>query len=89
MGLLKAVELEAGVVANESLDDLSSEEVAVVGTVVAEEEFCLGTLLKDYQHAAVDHHVDQSGECLSPEWYGRSGCSWERRRRDRPEPALC
>lgn len=30
--------------------------------MVAEEEFCLGTLLKDYQHAAVDHHVDIRAE---------------------------
>lgn len=58
VGLFHAVEVEAGVVAHVCLDDLGGEEAAVVGCVVAEEEPCLGALLYDDEHAAVDHEVD-------------------------------
>ena len=58
VGLFHAVEVEAGVVAHVCLDDLGGEEAAVVGCVIAEEEPCLGALLDDDEHAAVDHEVD-------------------------------
>ena len=57
VGILHAVEVERCVVADIGLDDLCGEEVVVVGGMVAEQEFSLGTLLHHDEHASVDHHA--------------------------------
>ena len=57
-GFLKAIEVEAGILTHISLDDLRTEELAVVGRVIAEQQFGFGALVHDDEHAAVDHEVD-------------------------------
>ena len=58
VGLLQAIEVETGILAHESLDNLGGEEVAVVGSMVAEEELCLSSLLQHDEHTAVYHQID-------------------------------
>ena len=62
VSFLKAVELQAGIVSDKSLYDLCAKEVAVVGSMVAEEELCLSTLVEDDEYAAVHHKVDIRAE---------------------------
>ena len=56
--LLQAVEVEGGVLSHVGLDDLRGQEVAVVGSMVAEEHLELGSFLKYDEHTAIDHEVD-------------------------------
>ena len=56
VGLLHAVEVERCVCSDVSLNHLRSEELLVVGGVVAEEELGVGALLHHDEHAAVHHH---------------------------------
>ena len=56
--LLQTVQVQLCILAHIGLDDLCRQEVAVIGSVVAEQELRLGTLLHHDQHAAVHHQVD-------------------------------
>ena len=58
MRLLQAIEVETGILTHISLDDLSGEEVLVVGCMVTEEEFCLSSLFQDDEHTTVHHQID-------------------------------
>ena len=55
MCLLQAIKVERGILADVGFNHLRSQEVAVVGSMVAEKHLDLGTLLNDDQHAAVYH----------------------------------
>ena len=55
MGLLQAVEVERGILADVGFNHLRSKKVAVVGSMVAKQHLYLGTLLNDYQYSAVHH----------------------------------
>ena len=57
MSLLQTIEVETGILANISLDYLSSEEVLVIGCMVAEEELSLSTLFHHDEHTAVYHQI--------------------------------
>ena len=61
MCLLKAVQVERGIVAHGGLYDLRGKEVAVVGAMVAEEHFYFCSLLKHDEHAAVHHQPSTKG----------------------------
>ena len=56
VSLLHAVEVERCVCSDVSLNHLGCEELLVVGSMVAEEELCVGALLHHDEHAAVHHH---------------------------------
>ena len=56
VGLLHAVEVERCICSDVSLNHLRSEELLVVGCVVAEEELGVCALLHHDEHAAVHHH---------------------------------
>ena len=58
MSLLQAIEVETGILANISLDYLSSEEVLVIGCMVAEEELSLSTLFHDDENTSVYHQIN-------------------------------
>ena len=60
--LLHAVEIQRCVLTHVGLDDLRSQEVAVVGGMVAEEHFQLSPFLQDDQYTTVHHEV-WSVEC--------------------------
>ena len=60
MGLLQAIEIERGIVAHISFNDLCSEEVAIVSGMVAEQHLQFCTFLQDDEHATVDHQGDLS-----------------------------
>ena len=49
MSLLQTIEVETGILANISLDNLGCEEVFVIGCMVAEEELSLSTLPLTYR----------------------------------------
>ena len=57
MSLLQAIEVETGILAYKCLDNLSSEEVLVIGCMVAEEELSLSTLFHDDENTAVYHQI--------------------------------
>ena len=57
MSLLQAIEVKTGILANISLDYLSSEEVLVIGCMVAEEELSLSTLFHHDEYTAVYHQI--------------------------------
>ncbi len=58
MRLLKAVKVKTGIVPYVCLYDLRGQKTAVVGGVVAEQQFYLGTVFHDYEHTAVYHQVN-------------------------------
>ena len=58
MRLLKTIEVERGIAPNISLNHLSGEEISVVGSMIAEEQFGFRPLLHDNQHPAIYHHID-------------------------------
>ena len=55
MRLLHAVEVERCVVGDIGFDNLCSEKLTVVGSMVAEEELGFGTLFHHDKHATVYH----------------------------------
>ena len=57
VSFLQAIEVELSIFANESLYNLSSKEVAVVGSMVAEQELSFRALLHNDKHTAVYHKV--------------------------------
>ena len=57
MSLLQTIEVETGILANISLDNLGSEEVLVIGCMVAEEELSLSTLFHHDEYTAVYHQI--------------------------------
>ena len=57
MSLLQTIEVETGILANISLDNLGCEEVFVIGCMVAEEELSLSTLFHDDENTAVHHQI--------------------------------
>ena len=58
MSLLQAVEVKSGILSHISLYHLCGEEAAVVGGMVAEEQFYFSTVFHDDQHPAVHHQVN-------------------------------
>ena len=56
--LLQAIEVQRGILPDKGLNDLCSQEVPVVGSMVAEQHLQFGSFLQDDEHAAVDHQVD-------------------------------
>ena len=58
MCFLHAIQVERGVASHVSLYHLSGKEIAVVGSVVAEEEFYLRSFLHYDEHTAVYHEVN-------------------------------
>ena len=57
MSLLQAIEVETGILAYKCLDNLSSEEVLVIGSMVAEEELGLSTLFHHDEHTTIHHQI--------------------------------
>ena len=57
MSLLQTIEVETGILANISLDNLGCEEVFVIGCMVAEEELSLSTLFHDDEYTSVYHQI--------------------------------
>ena len=58
MSLLQTIEIETGILTYVCLNDLSSEEVLIVSSMVTEEELCLSSLLQDNENATVYHQVN-------------------------------
>ena len=56
--LFEAIEVERGILTHIGLDDLRSEEITVVGRMVAEEHLELCALIQDNQHTTIHHQVD-------------------------------
>ena len=57
MSLLQTIEVETGILANISLDNLGCEEVLIIGSMIAEEELSLSTLFHHDEHTAVYHQI--------------------------------
>ena len=58
MRLLQTIEVEFGILAHKGLDDLSSQELAVVSGMVAKQELRLSTFFQYDEYSAVYHEVD-------------------------------
>ena len=65
MGLLQTVEVETGIIAHKGLDDLSGQEITIVGSMVAEKHLQFSSLLQYDEHAAVHHQVVHLTLCVS------------------------
>ena len=57
MSLFQTIEVETGILANISLDNLGCEEVLVIGSMIAEEELSLSTLFHHDEHTTVYHQI--------------------------------
>ena len=55
MSLLQTIEVETGILAYISLDYLGSEEVLIIGSMIAEEELGLCALFHHNEHTTVYH----------------------------------
>ena len=58
MSLLQAIEVETGILAYISLDYLGSEEVLIIGSMIAEEELSLSTLFHHDEYTSVYHQIN-------------------------------
>ena len=58
MSLLQTIEVETGILTNISLDNLSSEEVLIISSMVAEEELGLSTLFHHDENTTVYHQIN-------------------------------
>ena len=58
MSLLQTIEVETGILANISLDNLGCEEVLIIGSMIAEEELSLSTLFHHDEHTSVYHQIN-------------------------------
>ena len=57
MSFLKALELQMRTLSHTCLHHLCGKEIAIIGSMVTEEQFNLGVFLHNYKHTAVYHEV--------------------------------